>query len=82
MRVDNDKDLRVRVYGKTFGDSEVEDGGVYKGLKDSGGSLDNFPSQQSTKCYFGIKDGGKMLELPFDWVLKGIELLWNRGLYG
>ena len=38
MRVDNYKDLRVRVYGKTFGDSEVEDGGVYKGLKDSGGS--------------------------------------------
>ena len=22
------------------------------------------------------------LELPFDWVLKGIELLWDRGLYG
>ena len=39
MRVDNDKDLRVRVYGKTFGDGKVEDGGVYKGLKDSGGSL-------------------------------------------
>ena len=38
MRVDNDKDLKVRVYGKNFGDSEVEDGGVYKGLKDSGGS--------------------------------------------
>ena len=38
MRVDNYKDLMVRVYGKTFGDSEVEDGGVYKVLKDSGGS--------------------------------------------
>ena len=38
MRVDNYKDLRVRVYGKTFGDNEVEDGGVYKGLKDFGGS--------------------------------------------
>ena len=38
MRVDNNKDLRVRVYGKTFGNSELEDSGVYKGLKDSGGS--------------------------------------------
>ena len=45
-------------------------------------ALDNFPSQQSTKRCFGIRDGARTLELPFDWVLKGIELLWDRGLYG